>query len=226
MRHGLDGYWQERERFRTRLAASLLASAAAAGLGALLLWTRPELREALPDPQRFGFEGPTQFVERIRLEAIGPEERGGAAAMEFVTPESRRGGRPERASDEGRPVARREEPGLGEDELDWNARARMLRLDAPVIRSEELIALHLEQPEYPELALEMDLEGVVEIIAMIDTLGAVKQVQVFGGTRDSLFERATIDAVFRNRYRPYLQRSVPQTVWVPLRYTFTIGRRP
>ncbi len=226
MRHGLDGYWRELARFRRRLAVSLLAAAAASLLVALAAMAWPQWREPFADPERFGFEGPTQFVERIRLETVGPEERGGAASVDFVTPESRRGGRPERTSDEGRPVARREEPGLGEDELDWNARARMLRLDAPVIRSEELIALHLEQPEYPELALEMDLEGVVEIIAMIDTLGAVRQVQVFGGTRDSLFERAAIDAVFRNRYRPYLQKSVPQTVWVPLRYTFTIDRTP
>ncbi len=224
--YGLDRYWRERERFVTRLTVSLLTVSGIAVLGALLLMARPDLRTVIENPERFGFEGPTQFVNRIRLEAIGPEERGGKAAVDYVTAESRRGGRSERGEREARPVIERKPLGEGLDDLDWNARARLLRLDAPIIRSEELIALHLARPEYPDLALEMDQEGSVELMAMIDTLGSVKQVQIFGGSRDSSFERAAIDAAFKNRYKPYLQNSLPQIVWVPLRYSFTIGRRP
>lgn len=196
-------------------------------LPGLLLALRPEWRRALQEPQRFGFEGPTQFVERIRLESIGPHDMSGEAALEYVTLESRRGGKPTQRDDpEGRPHAQREVTGPGLDEEDWNARARLLRLDAPIIRSEELVALHLARPEYPQEAYDNDIEGVVEMLAMIDTLGAVRQVQVFGGTRDTLFERAAIDAAFRNRYRPYIQQRTAQTVWVPLRYAFTISRTP
>ena len=143
-----------------------------------------------------------------------------------MTLESRRGGRPDPRAERGRPAPERDLIGEGLDEKEWNARARMMRLDAPVIRSEDLVALHLARPDYPEIALAMDLEGVVEVLAMIDTLGSVMQVQVFGGTRDSVFERAAIDAAFQNRYRPYLRNDTPQFVWVPLRYNFTIGHRP
>lgn len=227
MLHGLDRYWLEQARFRRRLATCLLVGAASALLPGLIVTLRPQLREALQEPQRFGFEGPTQWVERIRLESIGSEESGGEAAQDYVTQESRRGGRPTTSDAEGtRPVVQREVPGQGVDDEDWNARVRQLRLDVMIIRSEELVSLHLEQPVYPEPMLEQDIEGVVEMLAMIDTLGTVRQVQVFGGTRDSLFERAAIDAAFQNRYRPYLQREVPIMVWVPLRYEFTIARRP
>jgi len=225
--HGLDRYWLEQTRFRRRLAACLLIGAALALLPGLLLALRPEWRQLIDEPQRFGFEGPTQWVERIRLEAIGPEASGGLSALDYITQESRRGGRSEdRDDEEGRPVVQRDTPGPGLDVEEWNARARLMRLDAPIIRTEELVALHLEQPEYPREAYDNDIEGVVEMLAMIDTLGAVRQVQVFGGTRDSLFERAAIDAAFQNRYRPYLQHESPVTVWVPLRYAFTIHRRP
>lgn len=226
MLHGLDGYWIEIERFRTRLAVSLLAVSVLAVASALTLMLRPDLRRAFEDPERFGFEGPTQFVDRIRLEVVGPGERSGASSVDFVTLESRRGGRPDPRAERGRPAPERDLIGEGLDEKDWNARARMMRLDAPVIRSEDLVALHLARPDYPEIALAMDLEGVVEVLAMIDTLGSVMQVQVFGGTRDSVFERAAIDAAFQNRYRPYLRNDTPQFVWVPLRYNFTIGHRP
>lgn len=226
MLHGLDGYWLERERFRTRLAVCLLAVSVLTVALALALMLDPRLREVFPDPERFGFEGPTQFVDRIRLEAAGPGQQSGESSVDFVTLESRRGGRPDRRAESGRPAPERDLTGEGLDEQDWNARARMMRLDAPIIRSEDLVALHLARPDYPEIALAMDLEGVVEVMAMIDTLGAVMQVQVFGGTRDSLFERAAIDAAFQNRYRPYLRNDTPQFVWVPLRYNFTIGHRP
>src|SRR5206468_3186780 len=111
-------------------------------------------KEVLEDPRRFGFEGPEQWVERIRLEEMARHDSPGLFAITYLTAESRKGGR-KRGNYSSHPQAQPEVKrtvGVGEDEADVLAKARMLALEGPVIRSEELVIERLVRPAYPEEA--------------------------------------------------------------------------
>jgi TonB family protein len=228
VRHGIDGHQQELQDGARRAAVCITGVSLLALLAALALALDPRLQRAFEDPTRFGFEGPETFVRRIRLEDIGPRDTPGLSQVTVLRDAARGGGGTPR-DDAGAEAARRrfrDPSGAGLDAEDLRSMTRAMLLDAPIVRSEELIAVHLARPEYPALALERDVEGDIEMLAMIDTLGRVLQVQVSGGVRDSTLERAAMLAAFQNRYRPYRVEGRAQTVWVPLKYTFTIDRGP
>lgn len=224
MRHGIDAYFREIERFRRRL--SLIGLAVSAGFLLLLaLLRQPAIVEALGDPKRFGFEGPDQYVERILLEIRGPEEQIGAMVVNLVPASRREGGGAERPSAEGTqpaPEGRRRGPGSGEDELTLEARLRALALEGPVVQSEDLVVENLVRPVYPEEAREKGIEGLVELVALVDTTGSVVQVEIIGGSRQPLLEHAASRAVLQCRYRPYRVRENLERVWAYFRITFKL----
>lgn len=223
MDHGIQAYFRECERFGRRLAL-LTAGLSLGAFGVLGLCTEPHIRDALNDPKRFGLEGPDQYVERILLQDVRALNRPvGPAPVNFVTRESKRGGTTEKRKGDprtARPDSRRSDLGPGRDEEDLLARARLLRSDAPVVRSEEMVAIVRVQPEYPEEAHNKNLEGTVEIIALVDTLGIITEVEVTGGTRDRTFERAATEAVWRWRFRPYEKNGIKSEANVRFHFWF------
>ncbi len=221
--HGIDTFFGEYAANRRRVATILLV--ASVGFG-LVLWLagRRMVSEVLDDPKRFGFEGPTQWVERIRLEELAEREAPGLYEITYLTAESRKGGK-KPANQSSHPQAEpqlKRVPGLGLDEDDLLAKARMLALEGPVVRSEDLIIERLVRPDYPEEARQKSIEGVVEVLALVDTTGAVLQIQIVGGTREPLLETAAAKAILECRYRPYKVDDHARRVWAAYRIAFSL----
>jgi protein TonB len=75
------------------------------------------------------------------------------------------------------------------------------------------VPLERPQPEYPEPARNVRLEGRVVLEAIIDTEGRVASVEVLSATRPDLgFSEAAIAAVSRWRYEPGRHRGRPVPV--------------
>lgn len=224
MRHGVDGYFAEIARFERRLAGIGLAVSFTL-LAAQFAARNPGVVEAINDPKHFGFEGAEQYVRRIRLEQVGPVEQPGANLENFAAIELRKGGgETEKGNTEPGllPAAPKHGVGEGTDDLDLVSRIRALALEGPVIRSEELVVEKLVRPEYPEDARERDIEGVVELVALVDTTGSVAEVHIVGGTGEPSLEKAATDAVLLCRYRPYVVKDVAQRVWAYFRVSFSL----
>ena len=220
--HGIDTYFGEFFANRRRVATVLLAVSAL--LAALVVITGRRASEVLNDPQRFGFEGPRQWVERVQLEQRAAQEAPGLFQVTYLTAEARKGGKkPEHISSHpnAEPLVRKQ-VGTGEDDDDLLAKARMLALDGPVIRSEDLVIERLVRPVYPEEALEKSIEGVVELVALVDTTGSVLQIQIVGGTRDPMLEHAAAKAILECHYHPYRISDEASRAWAVFRIAFTL----
>jgi TonB family protein len=223
--HGILEYLGELVAHRRRLAASLVGVSLVSAL-ALWLAGRRVAESELADPRRFGFEGARQWVERIRLEELAQRDAQGLYAITYLTAEARKGDRRDRdrsSHPNAEPVvATRAVDGEGDAERDLLARARMLAREGPVVRSEELVIERLVRPSYPDEARERDIQGVVELVALVDTLGHVRQVQVVGGSREPLLESAAAKAILECRYRPYRIDDRVHEVWAAFRIAFTL----
>ena len=221
--HGIQLYFAEVAANSRRVALVLLAVSA---LGALVvgIWGRRVTSGVLDDPMRFGYEGPRQWVERIRLEELARQQSPGIYAITYLTLEARKGGKTqgEQSSHPNARVATRRPVGEGESESELVAKARMLSLEGPLVRSEDLIIERLVRPEYPDEARDKGIEGLVELVALVDTSGAVAQIQIVGGTRDPLLERAAAMAILECRYRPYRVDDQAQQVWAAFRIAFSL----
>ena len=186
MVHGTEGYFVERARFERRLSL-ICVLVSAVGLALLGAGRLPPLRRALREVpiERWGFEGPDQFVRRIVLESAGPTETAHRTLGPVEPLASRRGGAELVQAAPGapaEPVVRHRFVGPGESDFDLLARARALYPNAPVIRSQELVIDKLVRPRYPEEAREKGVEGKVALVALVDTAGRVVEVQVMGGS--------------------------------------------
>jgi TonB family protein len=220
--HGIDTYFGEFIANRRRVASVLLVVSTV--LAGVLVIAGRRTSEALDDPKRFGFEGPKQWVERIRLEQLANEESPGLFQVTYLTAESRKGGKkPTHVSTnpQAEPVIEKQ-VGIGEDMQDVLAKARMLALDGPVIRSEELVIERLVRPDYPEEARDKNIEGVVELVAHVDTTGSVLEVQIVGGTREPMLEHAAAKAILQCQYRPYRVQDQTRAVWAAFRIAFSL----
>jgi TonB family protein len=221
--HGIDTYFREYSANRRRVATVLLVVSAL--LAALVVFGGRRAAESdILDPRRFGFEGPKQWVDRIRLEELAAREAPGLYTITYLTAESRRGGKRavnRAARAEPRPMQEKP-PGMGDAERDLLAKARMMALSNPVVRSEDLVIERLVRPEYPNEAREKNIEGVVEVLALVDTTGSVLQIQIVGGTHEPMLETAAAKAILECRYRPYRVADQARRVWAAYRIAFSL----
>jgi TonB family protein len=220
--HGIDAYFTEYFATRRRVAVVLLTVCAVLSASLLILGRR--VSEDLADPKRFGFEGPRVWVDRIRLEDLAKRDTPGYFEVTYLTAESRRGGK--RSTNTSKhpqaPPVVQKVLGEGEDEQDLLAKARMLSIEGPIVRSEDLIIERLVRPEYPSEAREKNIEGIVEVLALVDTTGSVQQIQIVGGTHEPLLESAAAKAILECRYRPYRVDDQARRVWAAYRIAFSL----
>jgi TonB family protein len=225
MRHGIDAYFGRLARDRQRVAWFGI-TVALAFLAGEMAARQPQVVAVLNDPKRFGFEGPEQYAHRILLEKVGEIEQPGADAANVVPVELHAGGgqAKRKPMDAGTmPGGTQHALGTGYDAQTLISRMRALALEGPVIRSEDLVVERLVRPEYPEEARLKDIEGLVEMVALVDTTGAVTEVHIIGGTHDPLLEHSASSAALQSRYRPYrLNSASPQPVWAYFRVHFTL----
>lgn len=177
--------------------------------------------------ERFGYEGPTQYVREIRVRLTN-EGVGSVSAHRLLGSVERRPDRP--LGEEGTPVpprvrrgggqgGRSEFPGTADESSVGSLRGR--RLNLPTVQSEQLIIVDLVKPEYPEVAIRQGLEGRVELLALVDTRGRVEDIEIVksGGP---LLDEAAAKAVRRCRFLPYRVNGQVQAVYANFRFNFTL----
>src|SRR5256885_12756475 len=148
--HGIDTFFRERTAARRRVATVLLVLSAVLLTG-MVSGRRIAKSAHLFDVKRFGFAGPEQRVDVIRLDDPSPQESPGLFGVAYLATAAKKGGKSEvrLTKDPNAEVTTKKPPGLGDSEQDLLARARMLPLRSPVVRSEDLVIEKLVRPEYP-----------------------------------------------------------------------------
>jgi TonB family protein len=221
------------EPFRSRLQPDPVAGAIAVGsacvlhLAALLLFipapVRNETREQTA--MRFGYKGPTKYERVIRVRLLeGEIERvakrqlmGNVRAHAdrpfegTVVPAERRGRLKPGAGGESTV------PSLGEEIL---GKLRLRRGSLPTVQSEDLVVRTLVKPEYPSRAIEEGLEGLVELLALVNEQGNVEEVEVVRSA-GAIFDDAARRAVLRWKFEPYRVSGRTQSVYaqIPVRFS-------
>jgi TonB family protein len=230
MSYGSQAFFEERARASRRVAL-LAAGIALAWLGVHSLWgvawvrepVVQALEERFPEMVRWGYEGEERFVRRIILDTEPGAGRSDLRDVgNVVTLGTRRGGAPERAPGErGVPDPRPRLEGPGDALANLAARAVARRADVPIVSSEQLVIEHLVRPAYPEAAQAADITGRVAVLALVDTLGNVSEVEVVVRA-DPILDRAAAEAVRQCRFRPYRQAGRTSEVYALFRFNFTL----
>jgi TonB family protein len=235
MAHGSLEYFQERAHFARRLSAIVtgvsLAFLALQGVLLIPIVRRTVKERILRGPlgiRRFGFEGPEQYVQRVILLTSGPPgPNPGLPTIVYRSAQAVKGGRPlgedrpahPNAVPDTRPIGQ----GPGESTEDMVARARILYGgSAPVMYSEDFIIERAVTPTYPPDARDRGTEGRVELVALVDTTGAVARVDVMTSAGDAQLDEAASAAVRQWRFRPYRQDGQAQEVYAVFRFAFRI----
>jgi protein TonB len=78
------------------------------------------------------------------------------------------------------------------------------------------------QPVYPRSALNLKIEGIVELMATIAKTGAISQVKILSG--DSQLARAASDAVKQWKYKPYLLNGEPVEIQTQVTINFKLPK--
>lgn len=228
MDHGSAGYFAECARFERRLTG-ITCVVAAVLLAPLALSYAPLLRDSsdrIREDLRFGMRGDqARYVRRIRLEAEPGRDAPRRDLGRVVSPAASRGGspRPRRpAKVLGRPEFRPPIEGPGDSFENLLARALARRSDIPVVPPDQLVIEKLVRPIYPEDARERNIEGRVSVLALVDTLGLVVDVDVVGGSVHESLMRAAITAVWQCRFQPYRVAGRAREVYVVMPFNFTI----
>ncbi|MGA2991597.1 MAG: TonB family protein [Candidatus Korobacteraceae bacterium] len=81
--------------------------------------------------------------------------------------------------------------------------------------------IHDVRPQYPPLARQARIQGIVVLLAVIGKDGSVRDLHVKSGS--PLLAQAAMDAVKQWRYRPYLLNGQPVEVDTQININFTLA---
>lgn len=90
-------------------------------------------------------------------------------------------------------------------------------VDLPTVDMGQLMA----NVAYPEIARRNDIQGTVQIKALIGVDGAVERVMI-AASANRILDDAAIEAVRRTRFGTARQNSVPVRVWIQIPITFRL----
>lgn len=228
MEHGSAAYFLERAHSARRVVLTALAVGTLLLAPMLFSYARPFRSRAdrMRDDLRFGILGDqARYVRRIILEAAPGPDAALRDVGKVASRAERRGGspRPRRpATEPGKPEFRPPIEGVGESFENLLARALARRSNVPVVPSDQLVIKELVRPVYPEDAREKNIEGRVSVLALVDTLGEVVEVEVVRRDAHESLIRAAITAVWQCRFQPYRIEGRPTEVYVVMPFNFTI----
>ena len=72
------------------------------------------------------------------------------------------------------------------------------------------------RPQYPEIAQEAGIEGVVVVQAFIDKKGRVKETLILKGVPNTGLDEAAMEAIRKTRFKPAKQRERAVGVWISI----------
>jgi protein TonB len=75
-------------------------------------------------------------------------------------------------------------------------------------------------PEYPQRALERNLEGWVDVEFTVGTDGKTRNVSVTAASHEAFFRREATDAVSKWQFEPrvFMGRAIEQTAYTRMRF--------
>jgi TonB family protein len=94
---------------------------------------------------------------------------------------------------------------------------QMLRVSQGVTQG---LVLKRVQPNYPRQALQMRIQGAVQLQAVITKTGSISSVKVLSG--DPLLARAAVDAVNQWKYKPYFLDGEPVDIQTQITVNFRL----
>jgi protein TonB len=74
------------------------------------------------------------------------------------------------------------------------------------------------QPEYPDVAKKLGIEGKVDLEAVVDEAGSVAKVETVTG--NPILARAGADALKRWKFKPFTEGGRPIKVTAPVSFSF------
>ncbi len=92
----------------------------------------------------------------------------------------------------------------------------------PVETMPEMI--HYITPEYPRLAKQAGIEGVVWVKALVSKNGDVIRAQVGKSSGTASLDDAAVDAAKGNKFKPGIQNGRPIPVWVTYKVDFKLNQ--
>jgi TonB family protein len=78
------------------------------------------------------------------------------------------------------------------------------------------------QPVYPRTAIEMKIEGAVQLMAVVTKNGGISETKVLSG--DKTLAQAAVDAVKKWKYKPYLLNGEPVDIQTQITVNFKLPR--
>ena len=84
------------------------------------------------------------------------------------------------------------------------------------------LILKKTQPTYPSIALQMRIEGPVDLLATISKAGNITAVKIIHG--DPQLARAALEAVKQWKYKPYLLNGEPVEIQTQITVNFKLPR--
>jgi len=84
--------------------------------------------------------------------------------------------------------------------------------------------IYQTSPEYPRLAKQAGLSGVVWVKALVDKTGTVRNAMVGKSSGTASLDEAAVQAAYNNRFKPGIQNGRPVNVWVTYKVEFNISR--
>lgn len=78
------------------------------------------------------------------------------------------------------------------------------------------------RPDYPDLARQAGVEGVVTLWLYINTDGTVGAVQLYNSSGVTSLDNAAVNAAWGTRWTPAMNNGIPTTCWTTLQYVFTL----
>ena len=78
------------------------------------------------------------------------------------------------------------------------------------------------RPQYPEIAQEAGIEGVVVVQAFIDKKGRVKETLIIKGVPNTGLDEAAMEAIRKTRFKPAKQRERAVGVWISIPVNFKL----
>ncbi len=78
------------------------------------------------------------------------------------------------------------------------------------------------RPQYPEIAQEAGIEGVVVVQAFIDKKGRVQETLILKGVPNTGLDEAAMEAIRKTRFKPAKQRERAVGVWISIPVNFKL----
>jgi protein TonB len=80
-------------------------------------------------------------------------------------------------------------------------------------------------PRYPDEAVSVGASGTVWVQAFVDSKGIVVDARILKPSGSNYgFEESALQAAYKNRYSPAIQKGKPVAVWVSYKVDFNFRR--